>query len=88
MAQAYSDPRREHDPHALPDVEIWYHDVSETGSGDCFAAGTWSSNLDDGPAPSGWYYWSCMPGCLPDGEPVGPFDTEDAALADAQDGAE
>jgi hypothetical protein len=31
----------------------------------------------------GWYYWYCEPGCLPDGEPFGPFESEDAALADA-----
>jgi hypothetical protein len=37
---------------------------------------------------TGWYWWPCSPGCLPDGEPVGPFDTEAEALADARDGAE
>jgi hypothetical protein len=35
--------------------------------------------------PAGWYYWPCFPGCLPDGEPTGPFDTEEAALADARE---
>ncbi len=30
----------------------------------------------------GWYWWSCQPGCLPDGDPCGPFDTEDEALRD------
>lgn len=23
----------------------------------------------------GWYWWSCSPGCLPDGPAEGPFDT-------------
>ena len=32
-----------------------------------------------------WYWWSCFPGCLPDSDPVGPFDTEQAAIDDAQD---
>ena len=32
----------------------------------------------------GWYWWACFPGCLPDSEPHGPFDTEDEATADAQ----
>lgn len=32
----------------------------------------------------GWYWWACFPGCLPDGEPNGPFDTREAALADAE----
>src|ERR1017187_2208461 len=25
---------------------------------------------------AGWYWWSCFPGCLPDSEPNGPFDTQ------------
>lgn len=32
---------------------------------------------------TGWFYWFCMPGCLPDSEPFGPFDTEHEALTDA-----
>lgn len=33
---------------------------------------------------SGWYWWSCFPGCLPDGPALGPFETEQAAIDDAQ----
>ena len=33
----------------------------------------------------GWYVWSCLPGCLPDSDPFGPYDTEADALADAQE---
>ena len=36
----------------------------------------------------GWYWWSCCPGCLPDGDPSGPFDTYREALLDAVDGLE
>lgn len=32
---------------------------------------------------AGIYYWACMPGCLPDSDPVGPFATLDDAHADA-----
>ena len=32
----------------------------------------------------GWYWWSGFPGCLPDGDAQGPFDTEEAAVEDAQ----
>ncbi len=32
----------------------------------------------------GWFWWSCFPGCIPDGPPMGPFATRDEALADAQ----
>lgn len=34
-------------------------------------------------APSGWYWQACFPGCLPDGEPSGPFKTEQDAITDA-----
>lgn len=30
-----------------------------------------------------WYWWACWPGCLPDGEPSGPFDSWDEAVIDA-----
>jgi hypothetical protein len=33
----------------------------------------------------GWYWWACSPGCLPDGEANGPFETEEQAIADARD---
>ena len=31
----------------------------------------------------GWYWWPCFPGCLPDGDAVGPFQTEREAVEDA-----
>jgi len=33
----------------------------------------------------GWYWWACFPGCLPDGEPSGPFDSSREALKDADE---
>ena len=33
---------------------------------------------------AGWHWWACFPGCIPDGDPCGPFDTEQEAIADAQ----
>jgi len=36
--------------------------------------------------PCGWYWWACFPGCLPDGEACGPFDTSEAAYQDAHAG--
>lgn len=76
MAQGYSDPEREALPHALPDVETFYVDDGE------------QTDENGEPLAAGYYWQACFPGCLPDGEPVGPFDTEAEALADAQDGAE
>ena len=35
----------------------------------------------------GWYWHACFPGCLPDSDPMGPFETEQEAIDDAQEGA-
>lgn len=106
MAQHYSDPSRESDPHALPDVETFkaypheclgcgevsplapdYYGVlypNETTCPHCLkVAGFYRTSVEPR-----WYWWACFPGCLPDSEPSGPFDTEAEALADAREGVE
>ena len=56
--------------------EVFWHD----GSNDM--------QDDDGePLPEGFYWWACFPGCMPDGDPMGPFETEQEAIDDAQEGA-
>jgi hypothetical protein len=81
--QNYSDPKRASDPYALPDVEVFQAEC--TCPGECLQVHHDDGlQLEDG----GWYWWSCFPGCLPDGEPNGPFDSEDEALADAQAAAD
>lgn len=79
--QAYSDPSREEDSHALPDIEVFWHD-----EGDYAEEEMWQDG-DGEPMPSGYYYWGCFPGCMPEGDPVGPFGTEEEALAEAQEEA-
>lgn len=37
----------------------------------------------DWPEEEGWYWWSCSPGCIPDGEATGPFPTKRAVCEDA-----
>jgi len=71
MSQYYSDPKREADPYSLPDVEVFYAD-----EGGLYIEGA------DSVSEAGWYYWACFPGCMPDGEPTGPFETEEEAVAD------
>lgn len=89
--QAYSDPKRADDPHALPDVEYWYHTHAKREPmalnaghkaelyGECVA------NEDGDCGGSGWYWWPCSPGCLPEGDPIGPFATEAECIADFTD---
>ena len=33
----------------------------------------------------GWFWWTCLPGCMPDSCAFGPFETRQLALQDAQD---
>jgi hypothetical protein len=44
--------------------------------------------VEESGATSGWFWWSCFPGCLPDGPAIGPFKTQAEALADAREGME
>jgi len=76
MTQFYIEPKREDDAYALPDAEVFW---IPTGGDE----GDWEDE-DGDPMPSGWYWWSCFPGCLPDGDPMGPFATEAEAIEDAR----
>jgi len=60
-------------------LEIFYHDGVRYDPDDCWA------DSDENPLPAGWYYWSCFPGCMPDSDPYGPFETGELAYADARD---
>lgn len=84
MTMIYFDRSREADPHALPDCEIFH--VSESQA----TANSAVSDNDDNCycTEPGWYWWPCFPGCLPDGDPVGPFATHEIARDDAQDGGD
>ncbi len=43
-----------------------------------------SHATDNDDLEAGWYWWACFPGCLPDGEPSGPFNSEREAILDAR----
>ena len=99
--QAYSNPDRESDPHALPDIEVFELTAEEAveqdedlmwkagkqfplmhmNSRDREKAIDWA--VKESQATGGWFWWSCFPGCLPDGPAMGPFTTKQEALADA-----
>ena len=80
MTQFYSDESREDDPYSLPDMEVFYHDGAYE-EGDVF-----SPECNDGePLEPGWYYWACFPGCMPEGDPIGPFASEKETIDDARD---
>jgi len=76
VTQFYSDPEREDDDYALPNCEVFYIDEREREI---------HRRCDNDPGEPGWYYWFCFPGCLPDSDPIGPFATEQAAVAAARE---
>ena len=75
---AYFDEERENVYHALPDLEVFYADEN--------LCTDWNEYAEEGTEYTpGFYWWPCYPGCLPDGEPSGPFETEEEALENARD---
>lgn len=74
MAQHYSDPGRAVLDTALPDIETFEWSDEEA-----------QEYFEDREATGGWYFWFCFPGCMPDSQPVGPFETEQEAIDEAQD---
>jgi hypothetical protein len=39
--------------------------------------------MSDEPLKVEWYWHACFPGCIPDSDAIGPFQTEAEAIADA-----
>ena len=87
----YSDTERETMEHALPDVEVFYHEHAKRelcalNAGNKAALyGECIIDEEGDCRGTGYYWWSCFPGCLPDSEPLGPFDTEEDAIADSRE---
>ena len=44
-------------------------------------------DADGAPVKPGWYWWACFPGCIPDGEPCGPYASSQQAHEDADEWA-
>ena len=93
MSYHYTDTNRENDPHALPDVEIFEinHTTLRRDYRE-FVLGMMADAAETDPTGLpidyvGFWYASGFPGCLWDSEPVGPFDTEAEALAEARESA-
>ena len=101
MARYYSNPKRESDTYALPDVEVFgpvdvitcpmcsrQFQYEPAGGLTVPEACDCGEDLTDEKTERGYFWWSCFPGCMPDSDPIGPFKTHAEALADARDGAD
>ncbi len=60
--------------------EIFFVPIEAQTKETCF----WNTD-DNGPMGSGWFYWCCSVGCLPEGDPIGPFKTRAEAYMSACD---
>lgn len=103
MSQHYTDPKREDETYSLPDLEVWKERISEISCrcGVYEVHESAAVDNDEGYCPScersgaeiiptvrvGWFYWFCFPGCLPDSDAYGPFDSEEVALEQAREHA-
>lgn len=82
MAQFYLEEDRKDDAWSLPNLEVFQmtkDDIVGLGKESYYY-----DEIDDEYLDAGFYYWFCFPGCLPEGEPSGPYKTEDEALKDAR----
>jgi hypothetical protein len=107
MTQHYSDPSRESDKWALPDIEVFQLTAREVAERDEDAIYEYMKDprfklaamngrirdamfdemIEDEGITGGWFYWYCFPGCMPEGDAMGPYDTHAEALAAAQEDA-
>ncbi len=81
--QAYSIAAREADPHSLPDIEV-FHSSEHLPDHQPTCSRKYRFSCDCPSRAAGFYWWPCFPGCLPDGDPAGPFATSALALVDAR----
>ena len=56
-----------------PGIDVFYRTRKEN------RADNWTDS-DGQPLGAGWFWWACFPGCLPDSDPFGPFESESEAI--------
>ena len=67
---------------SINDVKCyWACGPSDPGRG--YANSAFSEPVDNPADLVGWYWQACYPGCLPDSDPIGPFQSESEAIDDA-----
>jgi hypothetical protein len=61
-------------------LEIFESSYTETEN----AYGDVTLDLDSGETGIGYFFWFCLPGCLPDSEPFGPYASKQDAFEAAK----
>ncbi len=85
--QTYSDPSRAQDKFSLPDIEIFLVTMSDARPFVESLDPEMIGDVHDACLADyvGWYWWICLPGCLPDSQPMGPFQSFDEAMSDMEE---
>jgi len=81
--RTYSNLEREGETYSLPDVEVFYSHKRDQTPDTVF----WNED-DKEPMGTGYYYWFCFPGCMPESSPFGPFKTEKEAIEEMRNNLE
>lgn len=84
MPHHHTNASRESGTYALPDLETFHHDCTDSDEPCPYAAPETAEYECNG---VGWYVQACFPGCLPEGDADGPHATEANALASARESA-
>jgi hypothetical protein len=66
--------------HATANQAIAWDWVEPDGDGRWTRNDGYGKEYCDPSELAGWYFQACFPGCLPDGEAIGPFETESEAI--------
>lgn len=83
MTYHYLNPADEKDPYRLPNVEVFWVDEGEwfwDENGNRTDDRSDEEGIPYSSCDKGYYYWFCFPGCMPDSNPYGPFETEEEAI--------
>lgn len=75
MSYFHSDETRKS---SVPNAEVFYANKGDLNSMDYD---------DEGDSPAGYYYWFCFPGCIPDGDAMGPYNSTHEAIKACRDDA-
>lgn len=65
------------------EFEGYHKPISGPGSFEIFHSDDYPDGVAGEILDDGFYWWTCFPGCLPDGDAIGPFDTAEEAHNDA-----
>jgi len=80
MAHVYVTEAEENDKWSLP--TLW---VTTLTHEEALANLEYPEDVEPGIDLAGWYYCSCLPGCIPDSDFYGPYETEEEGIKEGRE---